>query len=84
MDPAHPDLNMTLCVDYDEQSPALQYGWVKSKQLTTAFSSEKDAYQRGVDRCGIGEFLKGVRIIHILPHPDPKKLHLKSLPKLKL
>lgn len=84
VDPEHPTASMCLCIDEEDPTPALRYAWVKSKELTTAFTDERDARKRGIDRCGVAEFRGNTKILHIMPHPDKKKLALKPLPKLRI
>lgn len=82
-DPKRPS-GMGLVVDLDDPTPAMRYAWSNSPSIITAFDSEEDARTHGIEKCGIGEYHNGVKLLTVQSHPSKKYHDLRKLPALKL
>jgi hypothetical protein len=75
---------MGLCIDLDDPSPAMRYSWTRSASLITAFDSKEQAQRQGIEKCGQGEMIRGVKVLHIMPHPNKRYRNLKPLKPLRI
>lgn len=75
---------MGLCIDLSDPTPALRYAWSRSPSIITPFDSKEEARSQGIAKCGQGEVVRGVQVLHILPHPSKKYQDLKPVPSLKV